>query len=114
MDIGPCPKCGETLKVVYSQFGKRYVRCAKWDPKEHPVAFPLPQSGEVVTTGELCPTCASPMITITTRKGPWTICIDPECPAKPASASGTGWKKRTTGKRPAAKRPAKRRGASAE
>jgi DNA topoisomerase-1 len=99
-DIGPCPKCGETLRVVYSQFGKRYVRCANWDPKEHPVAFPLPQAGEVVPTGELCPTCSSPMITITTRKGPWTICIDPECPAKAQNGNGSnGWRKGTVKKR---------------
>jgi DNA topoisomerase-1 len=112
--MGTCPKCGAGLRMVYSQFGKRYVRCEKWDPKEHPVAYPLPQSGEIVLTGEVCPACSAPKITITTKKGPWTICIDPECPEKAASGTNSGWKKRgvTTAKkkpakRAAAKRPAK-------
>jgi DNA topoisomerase I len=114
MDVGTCPKCGDVLRVVYSQFGKRYVRCANWDPKQHPVAYPLPQSGEVVPTGESCPTCSAPMITITTKKGPWTICIDPECPAKAANGrNSNGWKRGSGHRRTAAKRSTKRPGASA-
>jgi len=85
--IGECPKCGGELKVVYSQFGKRYVRCEHWDPKEHPIAYPLPQSGDIVVPGLKCDACGAPKVTITTRKGPWTICIDPECPEKVAAGT---------------------------
>jgi hypothetical protein len=56
-----------------------------------------------------CDACGAPKITITTRKGPWTICIDPQCPEKVAAgtslskSSARGTKKRTT----ARKRPSK-------
>ena len=89
MVIGKCPKCGGELRVHYSQFGKRYVRCENFDIKEHPVSYPLPQSGDITPTGDVCEPCGSPKITIVTRRGPWTICIDPDCPEKAASA-GTG------------------------
>lgn len=87
MTIGRCPKCGGELKVHYSQFGKRYVRCENYDAKEHPVSYPLPQSGDIVPTGDVCEPCGSPKITVTTRRGPWTICIDPECPEKVANGT---------------------------
>ena len=96
LSIGVCPKCGGELKVVYSQFGKRYVRCENWDPKEHPVAYPLPQSGDIVVPDLKCEACGSPKITITTRKGPWTICIDPQCPEK--VAAGTALQKKAPAK----------------
>jgi DNA topoisomerase-1 len=108
LTVGLCPKCGGELKVVYSQFGKRYVRCENWDPKEHPVAYPLPQSGDIVVPDLKCDACGAPKITITTRKGPWTICIDPQCPEKVAAgtsllkSSARGTKKRATPRR---KRP---------
>jgi DNA topoisomerase-1 len=106
MTVGTCPKCGGELRMVYSQFGKRYVRCENWDPKEHPVAYPLPQSGDIVVTGEVCGACGAPKVTITTRKGPWTICIDPECPERKQSGTSSGsW--RNGGAR---KRPVKRTG----
>lgn len=87
MTIGKCPKCGGELRVLYSQFGKRYVRCENWEPTEHPVSYPLPQSGEIKLTDEVCAACGAPKVTITTRRGPWTICIDPECPAKVAAGT---------------------------
>jgi DNA topoisomerase-1 len=105
LEVGVCPKCGGTLRVVYSQFGKRYVRCENWDPKEHPVAYPLPQSGDIVVPDLKCDECGAPKITITTRKGPWTICIDPQCPGKVAAGtslsvpSGKGTKKRAVARR---------------
>jgi DNA topoisomerase-1 len=111
MDIGICPKCGGKLRMVYSQFGKRYVRCDNVPLKECDTTYPLPQSGDVVVTGDVCAACGAPKITITTKKGPWTICANPECPEKIAAGNTPGaWKKRgTTAKKPA-KRTAKRPG----
>jgi DNA topoisomerase-1 len=105
MTVGTCPKCGGELRMVYSQFGKRYVRCENWDPKDHPVAYPLPQTGDIVVTGETCGACGAPKVTITTKKGPWTICIDPECPERKTAGTSGNW--RNGGAR---KRPAKRNG----
>ena len=111
MDIGTCPKCGGKLRMVYSQFGKRYVRCDNVPLKECDTTYPLPQSGDVVVTGDVCEACGAPKITITTRKGPWTICANPECPTKEATAgAGGGWKKRGTATRKPAKRATKRPG----
>lgn len=88
--VGACPKCGGELRVAYSQVGTRYIRCANYDPATHPVSYPLPQSGEIETTGEVCEPCGAPKVIITTKKGPWHICVDPECPAKPPSKGKYG------------------------
>jgi DNA topoisomerase I len=108
MTIGTCPKCGGELRVHYSQFGKRYVRCENYDAKEHPVSYPLPQSGEIVLTNEVCTPCGAPKVTITTRRGPWTICIDPECPEKTAAGAAPA----RGAKRSAPKKGAKRSSAT--
>jgi DNA topoisomerase-1 len=105
MTIGKCPKCGGELRVHYSQFGKRYVRCEHYDVKEHPVSYPLPQSGEIHVTGEVCGACGAPKVTITTRRGPWTICIDPECPEKVASGTSLARGARRSAPKKGAKRP---------
>ncbi|HEY5506853.1 MAG TPA: DNA topoisomerase I, partial [Coriobacteriia bacterium] len=111
MDIGTCPKCAGKLRMVYSQFGKRYVRCDNVPLKECDTTYPLPQSGDVVVTGDVCESCGAPKITITTKKGPWTICANPECPEKIAAGNLPGaWKKRGTVAKKPAKRAAKRPG----
>jgi DNA topoisomerase-1 len=81
--VGTCKECGGELTVRYSQVGSRYVRCANYDIKEHPVSYPLPQTGELEATDEICEPCGSPKVIVHTKKGPWKICIDPQCPAKP-------------------------------
>lgn len=99
--VGKCPVDGADLKVQYSPVGSRYVRCVNYDAKEHPVSYPLPQSGEIEPTDEVCEACGAPKIIVHTRKGPWKICIDPDCPTKeprtpkgrPAAAKGKRTKK---------------------
>ncbi len=78
--VGRCATCGGALKVNYSQVGSRYVRCENYDAKEHPVSYPLPQTGELEATDEVCDPCGAPKVIVHTKKGPWKICIDPECP----------------------------------
>ncbi|HEX9093929.1 MAG TPA: DNA topoisomerase I, partial [Coriobacteriia bacterium] len=85
--VGACPQCGGELKVNYSQVGSRYVRCENYDAKSHPVSYPLPQNGEIEATGETCDPCGAPKIIVHTKKGPWKICVDPQCPAKPARSA---------------------------
>ncbi len=103
--VGACKECGGALKVMYSQVGSRYVRCENYRPKEHEVSYPLPQSGDIESTGEVCEACGAPKIVVHTKKGPWKICIDPACPAKPprtdgrkfAPARGSGGARATAG-----------------
>lgn len=96
--VGACKGCGGALKVMYSQVGSRYIRCENYEAKTHPVSYPLPQSGEIEATGETCEPCGAPRIVVHTRKGPWKICVDPECPAKPPRTGGAaGAGKRGTG-----------------
>ncbi len=78
---GGCPTGdGGDLVVRYSAVGSRYVRCTNYD--ECGVSYPLPQQGEIEPTGETCE-CGAPVVVVHTRKGPWRICIDPDCPHKP-------------------------------
>jgi len=84
---GGCKVCGGDLEVVYSQVGNRYVRCSNYP--ECKTTYPLPQSGDIEPTEENCEPCGSPKIIVHTKKGPWKICIDPDCPLRVAT-NGNG------------------------
>jgi DNA topoisomerase-1 len=101
--IGTCAKCAEEgrsgeLKVLRSaRTLKRFVRCTNYDVCG--VSYPLPQRGTIEPTGETCVACAAPEIVVQTGRGPWRICIDPNCPAKAEAAA-----KKAAPKKPAPKR----------
>ncbi len=105
IDIGACPTCakdgreGGRLLTQRSKNLKRFVRCANYD--ECNTSYPLPQRGEIQTTDEVCESCGAPVVVIQTGRGPWRICVDPNCPSKADTA-----KKPARGK--GAKKPAAR------
>jgi DNA topoisomerase-1 len=107
ISIGECKVCaaagkpGQQLTVRRSpRTLKRFVRCTNYD--ECQVSYPLPQRGELTATGEECPTCQAPMVVVNTGRGPWKICVDPNCPSKAEAAEkkstgrGKGGSKRST------------------
>lgn len=98
---GGCPTGdGGDLKVAYSAVGNRYIRCTDYENCK--TSYPLPQSGELEATGETCE-CGAPIVVVHTRKGPWRICVDPDCPLKEKKPAVAG------GAKKGAKAPAKRR-----
>jgi len=102
LDLGACPVCakegredGRILRRVSQKTLKQFARCTNYDVCG--VSYPLPQSGEIEPTGEICEPCGAPIVVVTTRKGPWRICLDPECETKepkddnkPAAGSKSG------------------------
>lgn len=86
VDIGACPTCakdgreGGRLIAQRSKNLKRFARCTNYEQCN--TSYPLPSKGEIAGTGELCEPCGSPMVVVTTARGPWKICVDPACPAK--------------------------------
>ncbi len=122
ISIGACKACAEAgrtgdLTVRRSaRTLKRFVRCTNYD--ECQTSYPLPQRGELTATGEECPSCAAPMVVVNTGRGPWKICVDPNCPAKAEAAEkkaagGKGGAK--GGRKPAAKKkPARAKKPAAE
>lgn len=86
VDIGACPTCtrdgreGGRLIAQRSKNLKRFARCTNYEQCN--TSYPLPGKGEIAGTGELCEPCGSPLVVITTARGPWKICVDPACPAK--------------------------------
>lgn len=101
---GACPTGdGGDLVVQYSAVGSRYVRCTNYENCK--TSYPLPQSGEIEPTDEVCE-CGTPKVTIHTNKGPWTICIDPACPLKPERPARGGRYGGRSGKTGGAKRSA--------
>ncbi len=120
---GGCPTGdGGDLIVQYSGVGSRYVRCTNYENCK--TSYPLPQQGDIEPTTERCE-CGTPKVIVHTKKGPWTICIDPACPLKPErpafrgrgrggatrAAAGAG-KKAAPAKKPAAKKPAAKKPAA--
>jgi DNA topoisomerase-1 len=96
---GACPTGdGGDLVVQYSGVGSRYVRCTNYENCK--TSFPLPQQGDLEPTDERCE-CGTPKVIVHTKKGPWKICIDPECPLKPERSKASG--RRAPAKKGAAK-----------
>jgi DNA topoisomerase-1 len=96
--VGACPQCGGQLRVHYSQVGTRYIRCENYDTANHAVSYPLPQAGDIQPTDEVCEPCGAPKVIITTRRGPWKVCVDPDCPNKPKTNGASRYKARGAGK----------------
>jgi len=104
--IGKCTTCAAEgrdgdLRVLRSpRTLKRFVRCTNYDICG--VSYPLPQRGEIEPTGETCKACNAPEVIVHTGRGPWRICIDPNCPSKTEDKT----KKPARGKAGARKKPA--------
>ncbi len=94
VNVGVCAACakagkqGDLIARRSPRSLKRFVRCTNYD--ECQTSYPLPQRGDLVATGETCETCGAPMVVVTTARGPWRVCIDPACPARPPRAKAKG------------------------
>lgn len=80
--LGPCPNCGNNLKILWSpRTKKRFVGCGGY-PKCR-TGFPIPLVGMITATGKICEKCRTPIIQCW-RKGkrPFNMCLDPKCETK--------------------------------
>jgi len=99
--VGTCPKCGKDLRMIYSKAGKRFLGCSGYpDCKQ---TYPLPQYGRFFATGDACPDCGAPVLSISLRGRTWQSCADLDCPSRK-----NGKKAEEKGKKAAAKKPAKK------
>lgn len=86
VEVGTCPVCekaGKNKKLIAHKNPrtlKRFIRCENYD--ECQVGYPLPQYGQITATGKTCEHCGAPIVTVTTNRGPWTICPNFSCPGK--------------------------------
>ena len=79
--VGKCPLCGGDLILRYSRRGKRFIGCSNYPACGN--TYPLPQRGKLEFTGETCPYCGAPIVTVISRgRKPWKICVNPVCPGK--------------------------------
>ena len=80
--LGDCPKCGKNkIRVIRSKTTKkRFVGCEGYPDCDQ--TYPLPQRGDIIGTGEICPHCGSPKVKVLGGRRPWILCLDPHCPTK--------------------------------
>jgi len=80
--LGDCPKCGtKRIRIIRSKATKkRFVGCEGYPDCDQ--TYPLPQRGDIIGTGEICPQCGSPKIKVLGGRRPWVLCLDPHCPTK--------------------------------
>lgn len=69
-----CPKCGESLVMSTTRFGKKMKKCStnKWDPKEKKASgcdYIEWINGTKEELDEKCPTCGEKLVLMTTAKG---------------------------------------------
>ena len=80
--LGDCPKCGTNrIRIIRSKATKkRFVGCEGYPDCDQ--TYPLPQRGDIIGTGEICPQCGSPKVKVLGGRRPWVLCLDPHCPTK--------------------------------
>jgi len=86
--LGTCPRCGKTLRIIYSRNGKRFAGCIGYP--ECGESYPLYQKGTIRPTGEACPSCGAPVVEIRSGRRRWSSCINPECPGEEVSKGKSG------------------------
>ncbi|MDR0888609.1 MAG: DNA topoisomerase I [Coriobacteriales bacterium] len=86
VNVGECPTCkaagihGDLIAQRSPRTLKRFIRCSNYETCG--TSFPLPQDGELKPAGEVCEACGTPKVIVTTRRGPWEICPNMECPLR--------------------------------
>lgn len=81
--VGKCPVCGGDLKIVISRKShKRFVGCSNY-PK-CTFGMPLPQSGYIFISPQVCPKCGLHMIEWHAKdsKRTYIFCVNPACNTK--------------------------------
>lgn len=80
--LGACPDCDANLRIVRAKKSKkRFVGCSGYP--ECTTTYPLPQTGTVMPTGEVCADCGAPKVRVMNKgRRPWIFCLDPQCPTK--------------------------------
>lgn len=80
--VGDCPKCGtHKIRIIRSKATKkRFVGCEGYPECDQ--TYPIPQRGDIIATGEVCPQCGSPKVKVLGGRRPWILCLDPNCPTK--------------------------------
>jgi DNA topoisomerase-1 len=81
--LGPCPKCGKDLKVLYSpKTRKHFVGCAGYKDGCR-TAFPLPRNAMIKRMDKICDKCKTPIIQVIRRgRRSFRMCLDPNCETK--------------------------------
>lgn len=81
--LGPCPKCGKDLKILYSpKTRKHFVGCTGYKDGCK-TGFPLPHNASFQRLDKICDKCNTPIIQVI-RKGkrPFRMCLATDCPTK--------------------------------
>lgn len=80
--LGPCPKCGKTLRVHKNwRTKKSFVGCDGYPDCNY--GQPLPRFGLIEPTKDICDECKSPIIQVRIPgKRPFRTCVDINCPTK--------------------------------
>jgi DNA topoisomerase-1 len=99
--VGECPVCkarglaGELIAQKSPRTLKRFIRCTNYEDCN--TSYPLPQRGKLTATDKVCEACGAPKVIVTTNRGPWELCPNPQCPLreekekeKAAKAAGAG------------------------
>jgi DNA topoisomerase-1 len=80
--LGECPKCGtHRIRIIRSKATKkRFVGCEGYPDCNQ--TYPIPQRGDIIGTGDVCPECNTPKIKVLGGRRPWILCLDPNCSTK--------------------------------
>jgi len=91
--LGKCPSCktGELRILTNKKTGKRFAGCSNYFEGSCDTSYPLPQRGDIQTTGRSCSHCGAPIVKVVRRrKRPWVLCINMDCPGEKKEGKANG------------------------
>ncbi len=74
---GKCPSDGGDLVIRQSKYGKRFLGCLNFPKCKQ--TYPLPQKGEIRSTGKVCQFCGAPIMIVENGKYSKEFCPNMNC-----------------------------------
>jgi len=79
-NLGPCPNCGGTLRIIRLRGGRQFVGCSGYPKCTQ--AYPLPTGAYVTITPKVCEHCNTRIVKVRRNKTFFEMCLDTTCKTK--------------------------------
>ena len=79
-NLGTCPKCGGTLRIIRLRGGKQFVGCSGYPECRN--AYPLPTGAYITPTKKTCKECDTRIVKVRRGKTFFEMCLDTKCKTK--------------------------------
>ncbi len=79
-NLGVCPNCGGTLRIIRLKGGRQFVGCSGYPKCTQ--AYPLPTGAYITITQKNCKECGTRIVKVRRNKTFFEMCLDTKCKTK--------------------------------